>query len=239
MNIQPNRLVIAAVLAVAGGGAITYALHTSSHAQVAQVAPIAAPPPVADTPAIAPAPAPVAEAAAVPAPVAAPASVVQNDTNAGASETNPKVAPNEPKATSTRHARVRNGADTDAVAAVSPSAATTVDATASAGDQTIARNTTDAAQAPAAGPAGDAPTAAPTADTVNVDSKITTEVKSRLAADSVTKDADIGVNTTQGVVVLTGTVATQDAVDHLKSVAQNVPDVKSVDTSALKVTSTG
>ena len=66
-------------------------------------------------------------------------------------------------------------------------------------------------------------------------SKITTEVKSALAADSVTKDADISVNTTQGVVVVSGTVPNQDAADHVKMVAQNVPDVKSVDTSALKV----
>jgi hyperosmotically inducible protein len=45
------------------------------------------------------------------------------------------------------------------------------------------------------------------------------------------------VTTTQGVVVLSGTLASQDAVDHVKQVAQNVQDVKSVDTSALKVTS--
>ena len=61
-------------------------------------------------------------------------------------------------------------------------------------------------------------------------------MKSRLAADNISKDANIGVTTTQGVVVLTGTLATQDAVDHVKDLAQNVPDVKSVDTSALKVT---
>ena len=40
------------------------------------------------------------------------------------------------------------------------------------------------------------------------------------------------------VVVLTGTMATQDAIDHLKGVAEKVEDVKSVDISALKVTST-
>ena len=71
-----------------------------------------------------------------------------------------------------------------------------------------------------------------------MDGKITTEVKSRLAADAVTKDANISVTTTQGVVVLSGTLASQDAVDHVKQVAQNVQDVKSVDTSALKVTGT-
>jgi osmotically-inducible protein OsmY len=40
------------------------------------------------------------------------------------------------------------------------------------------------------------------------------------------------------VVVLTGTMATQDAIDQLKGVAEKVEDVKSVDISALKVTST-
>jgi len=41
-----------------------------------------------------------------------------------------------------------------------------------------------------------------------------------------------------GVVALTGTMATQDAIDHVKGVAEKVKDVKSVDTSALKITST-
>jgi hypothetical protein len=33
-------------------------------------------------------------------------------------------------------------------------------------------------------------------------------------------------------------MATQDAIDHVKGVAEKVKDVKSVDTSALKITST-
>jgi hyperosmotically inducible protein len=70
------------------------------------------------------------------------------------------------------------------------------------------------------------------------DIRITTAVKSEIAADSSSKDANVGVTTTNGVVVLTGTLATQDAIDHVKGVAEKVQDVKSVDTSALKVTST-
>ena len=70
------------------------------------------------------------------------------------------------------------------------------------------------------------------------DSRITTELKSQFAADSISKDVDIGVTTTQGVVVLTGTLVTQDAIDHVKNVAEKVKDVKSVDTSAMKITST-
>ena len=63
-------------------------------------------------------------------------------------------------------------------------------------------------------------------------------MKSEIAADSSSKDASVAVTTTNGVVVLTGTMATQDAIDHVKAVAEKVKDVKSVDTSALKVTST-
>jgi hyperosmotically inducible protein len=37
--------------------------------------------------------------------------------------------------------------------------------------------------------------------------------------------------------VLTGTLATQDAIEHVKNVAEKVEDVKSVDTSAMKITS--
>jgi hyperosmotically inducible protein len=70
------------------------------------------------------------------------------------------------------------------------------------------------------------------------DMRITTAVKSGIAADSSSKDANVGVTTTNGVVVLTGTLATQDAIDHVKGVAEKVEDVKSVDTSALKITST-
>jgi hyperosmotically inducible periplasmic protein len=75
-------------------------------------------------------------------------------------------------------------------------------------------------------------------ETATGDIRITTAVKSEIAADSNGKDANVGVTTTNGVVVLTGTMATQDAIDHVKGVAEKVKDVKSVDTSALKITST-
>jgi hyperosmotically inducible protein len=75
-------------------------------------------------------------------------------------------------------------------------------------------------------------------ETATSDIQITTAVKSEIAADSGSKDANVGVTTTNGVVVLTGTMATQDAIDHVKGVAAKVKDVKSVDTSALKITST-
>ena len=62
-------------------------------------------------------------------------------------------------------------------------------------------------------------------------------MKSQFAADSISKDALIGVTTTQGVVALTGTLATQDVIDHVKDVAGKVKDVKSVDASALRLAS--
>ena len=71
-----------------------------------------------------------------------------------------------------------------------------------------------------------------------LDGVITTEVKSQLAADSIGKDVEIGVTTTHGIVVLTGTVLTQDAIDHARGVAEKVKDVKSVDTSAMMIPAT-
>jgi BON domain len=69
------------------------------------------------------------------------------------------------------------------------------------------------------------------------DSQITTDVKSQLAGDSLSKDVNIGVSTTDGVVTLTGTLANQTTIDHVKDVAGRVKDVKSVDTSALVLAS--
>src|SRR5580704_7034476 len=65
------------------------------------------------------------------------------------------------------------------------------------------------------------------------DSQITTDVKSELASDSLSKDANIGVTTTGGVVALTGILVSQSAIDHVKDVAGKTKDVKSVDASAL------
>ena len=67
------------------------------------------------------------------------------------------------------------------------------------------------------------------------DSWITTKVKSEILADSVSKGFDVSVETIHGVVVLKGALANQDAVDHVKDIAEKVDGVKSVDTSALTV----
>lgn len=65
------------------------------------------------------------------------------------------------------------------------------------------------------------------------DSWITTKVKSEILADSVTKGFDVSVKTTHGVVVLTGQLGSEDAIDHVKDIAQKVDGVKSVDVAGL------
>jgi hyperosmotically inducible protein len=69
------------------------------------------------------------------------------------------------------------------------------------------------------------------------DSWITTKVKSELVADSVSKGFDVTVVTTHGVVVLTGKLANQEAIEHVKHVTEEVDGVKSVDTSGLYIAS--
>jgi hyperosmotically inducible protein len=74
-----------------------------------------------------------------------------------------------------------------------------------------------------------------TTERVVSDSWITTKVKSEILADSVSKGFHVGVRTVHGVVVLKGTLANQDAIDHVKDITEKVKGVKSVDTSALTV----
>jgi hyperosmotically inducible protein len=237
-NALPSRLIIAAGLAVVAIGGGAYYLHTASKAvPTAQVAPAPTPPPVAANPPppAAPAPAPDVPAAA-PTPAASPALAQQDSSNANPTDS---ATPSESKHGNRHTAKAHSSARSsdDGVVAATPPPAPAAPA-APAVDSTQTATAANSATAPAPSPAADSatPAAAP-ADTAGVDSKITDEVKSRLAADNVSKDANISVTTNQGVVVLTGTLASQDAVDHVREVARNVQDVKSVDTSALKVVS--
>jgi hyperosmotically inducible periplasmic protein len=66
------------------------------------------------------------------------------------------------------------------------------------------------------------------------DTWITTKVKSQLLTDSAAKQADVSVKTSNGVVALSGTAPSQDVVDHIKDLAQQVHGVKSVDVSGIK-----
>jgi hyperosmotically inducible protein len=69
-----------------------------------------------------------------------------------------------------------------------------------------------------------------------LDHQITTDVKSEILLDSVSKDSNIAVTTTHGVVALTGSLPDQSAVDHVTDAVGRIKDVKSVDASALIVT---
>jgi BON domain-containing protein len=69
------------------------------------------------------------------------------------------------------------------------------------------------------------------------DNQITTDVKSQIAGDILGTNVNIGVTTSHGVVALTGSLPSQDAIDHVKDVAGRVKDVKGVDTSAMRVAS--
>ena len=62
---------------------------------------------------------------------------------------------------------------------------------------------------------------------------ITSAVQSQIATDAA--GSQVSVNTINGVVILTGTVPTAEAVDHVKQVAQQVKDVKGVDATAVRV----
>lgn len=67
------------------------------------------------------------------------------------------------------------------------------------------------------------------------DTWITAKVKSDILADNVSKGFDVNVVTNHGVVVLKGSLANQDAIDHVKDIAGKVDGVKSVITSDLLV----
>jgi hyperosmotically inducible periplasmic protein len=70
------------------------------------------------------------------------------------------------------------------------------------------------------------------------DEWITTKIKTQLFTDrSVQKDSDISVKTSHGVVTLSGTAASRDALDHARAVASHVQGVKSVDASGLRLAS--
>jgi hyperosmotically inducible protein len=67
------------------------------------------------------------------------------------------------------------------------------------------------------------------------DAWITTKVKSEFAASKSVKATDVSVSTTEGVVTLSGNVATAKEKTHAANIAKKVKGVKSVDTSGLNV----
>jgi hyperosmotically inducible protein len=72
-------------------------------------------------------------------------------------------------------------------------------------------------------------------DQPGTDTWITTKVKADLLASGKTSGTDISVETTNGVVWLSGTVATQAEKDQAVTEAKGIEGVKKVDASKLKV----
>lgn len=70
------------------------------------------------------------------------------------------------------------------------------------------------------------------------DAWITTKVKSEFGTTKGVSATDISVSTSDGVVTLSGTVATQAEKARAERLAQSVKGVKSVDSSALTVSGT-
>jgi hyperosmotically inducible protein len=81
---------------------------------------------------------------------------------------------------------------------------------------------------------GSAHKAMATTERVGSDSWITTKVKSEMMADSVSKGFKVSVKTVNGVVMLSGVLPNDDAVAHVKDLAEKVEGVKSVKASQLK-----
>lgn len=93
----------------------------------------------------------------------------------------------------------------------------------------MSANTALAAQ-PAAAPGDNSTTAGEAVS----DAWITTKVKSELATTEGVKSMDVSVDTKDGVVTLTGVLATEVAVKKAIAAAKSVKGVKSVDASGLK-----
>ena len=238
-----RKIIVAGGLAVVVGIiAVTYSLRSHHPTAVAQVSqPPAALAQIPDVPApVAPIPDAPAEVAQTPD---VPAAVAPNENVGAKIADTASSAAVEHKVAGNRHlAKTRISADTSA-RTVAPES--TLDSTEQSAGETPA-NSVDgvksgdqlAMSSVASRTATDAGDGATSNESADSDSRITTELKSQFAADSISKDVDIGVTTTQGVVVLTGTLVTQDAIDHVKNVAEKVKDVKSVDASAMTITST-
>jgi hyperosmotically inducible protein len=67
------------------------------------------------------------------------------------------------------------------------------------------------------------------------DGWITTKVKSEFTTSKTVKATDVTVNTNDGVVTLSGTVASEKEKTHAVAIAKKVKGVKSVDASGLTV----
>jgi hyperosmotically inducible periplasmic protein len=232
MNAQTSRKIIVAsgMAVVVAIGVVIFALRSHSVSSAAQTP--HPPTPIAETPEI-PVPAAVAQVPDAPAPVAPSDSVgTKSADGANPPAVEPKLAHNRHLAEAststiaTNHTVTRTGSAADTNE--KPATATVADSA----DSVKSADELTTPQPISSSPADEQKVAASTAFAAS-DSQITTDVKSEIAGDGISKDVNIGVTTTQGVVALTGSLASQEAIDHVKDVAGKVAGVKSVDTSAL------
>lgn len=236
-NSQKTRKIIVAsgMAAVVGIAVVIFALRSHPATPVAQTAPPVTPPAAQTFPA-----APEAAAPMPAAPPAAqipevPAVVAHGDSVSSKSADAATAAAPEPKVARTRHlakAATTNGTVTRTGSAADTSEKPAVETVASSVDPV--KSADESTRTPAtSGSSTDTQNVGTSTDSAAADTQITSDVKSEIASDSLTKDVKIGVTTTHGVVALTGKLASQDAIDHVKDVAGKVKDVKSVDASAL------
>jgi hyperosmotically inducible protein len=244
MDSQKSRKIIVAsgMAAAVGILAVIFALRTHHDTLVAQAphppTPIAEVPAasaaVAQTPDMPPA---VAQAPDAPAAVAHSEIVGTKSADVAApSAVEPKLARNRhlEKADTSAVATTDTGTRTGSAAKTSEKPA--ADTAGNSADRVKAAEGSTTTPASSSSPADNQKVGTST-EFASSDSQITTDVKSQLAGDTLSKDATIGVTTTHGVVALTGTLASQNAIDHAKDVAGKVKDVKSVDASALVLAS--
>lgn len=242
MDSQNSRKII-----VAGGMAaviVATVFAVRAHRETLAAQPPLPPTPFTDVPAT---PATVAQTTDAPAGTAqipdAPAAVPPNGNVGTTSADTPTPSAVEPKLARERHpakadrsaaATTGNATRTRSTADTSEKPATV--AIANSADHVKSADELTTTPAISSAPADDQKVGT-SPELAASDSQITTDVKSELAGDSLSKDANIGVTTTHGVVALTGILVSQSAIDHVKDVAGKAKDVKSVDASALRLAS--
>jgi hyperosmotically inducible protein len=240
MNSQKSRkfVVAIAMAAVVGIAVVTFALRSHSVAPIAQsVAPAAAVAQIPDAP---------AAVVQTPDAAAAVSDIEVVASRKASTATSPAAEPKRARTRNLGKADVGAVATDDTVARVAPEAAAGASPaiTAVATNVDPVKSVADLAATPATltSPTDDQKTGTSTvmpaaipAEMPASDGQITMDVKSEIAVNSLTRDVNIGVSTTDGVVALTGNLASQDAIDHVKDLVAKVKDVKSVDTSALIV----
>jgi hypothetical protein len=253
-----HKIVVGGLMTVAVGVGLTLFLMNAQLAQQTQLPPVvhvtprtlpaantaapAAPAPDAVAATTAPAPVPPAPA------VASSQAPITNDVAPTPANTPHKASHHAARTNALAAAASANDSDSaNRVAADTPpppapaaptgdqtnASPTPAPATGAAADATVAATPAPAASPPAPAAASDAQTAGDSAPAS--DSAIAKAAQSEIAADS-NSGANVRVATQNGVVVLSGTVPSQDALARVRAAAARVKDVKSVDSSAVTVT---